>query len=139
MLKTLLVYFWGISICWCGQFNTENEIYTRSWVIEVKDGIDKAKMVARELDLEFNGPLGSLQNLYHVQHKIHERRLRRRTEETHQLLKAHTHVSFAEQQKLLIRKRRGYFSDPLYKKQWYIENQGNVTKGKVFCLHCKRL
>lgn len=107
--------------------------HTDSWVVHINDGHEIASKIAQEHDLINHGQIGDLVDLFYLEHRDNNadvtnktsRRLRRAARGVHAALAAHPRVLWMEQQRLRRRFKRGYFSDPLYEKQWYLENKGS--------------
>lgn len=115
-----------------------DEFYTNTWVIHLPGGTKKVEELVQGNNLTFLGAVGSLDDLYMIRHNADTdfydnidrvtRRTRRNTDFVEKTLGSHD-VQFFQQQKILHREKRGYFKDPLYSQQWYLENQGmyNIT------------
>ncbi|XP_057291193.1 neuroendocrine convertase 1-like [Hydractinia symbiolongicarpus] len=105
---------------------TYPHIYTNKWVVHIEDGPDMAQQIVESNGFIFHGPLGSLPHLYHVEHKDVSQRSRRSADDHHSLLVKHPKVLWTQQQKVKSRQKRGYFSDPLFRNQWYLKNNGQT-------------
>lgn len=109
--------------------NSRGTIY----VIKVNGGEYKAKLIATELQLQFLGKLGSLEDLYFVEETPppptkKKRWKKSKVDNISLLLESHRSISFVQEQKVGNRRvKRGYFQDSLYPRQWYLENQGEFA------------
>jgi len=111
-----------------------SHVYTNTWAVEIQGGARVARDVAENQGFHFHGPLGSIEDHYIFEHKEVNKRSRRSADDHHQNLKSQKNVLFAEQQKILSRKRRGYVEDPDYRLQWYLKNTGQ-TKSRCSQYH----
>lgn len=131
IFAVLLKLFWIKNIySWAEHDDSQDStdhVYTNKWVIHVDKGLRAAREIAEKHNFEFHGPVGSLPNLYHLEHKEISLRSKRTADTHHSLLSNHPHVGWVQQQKILSRKRRGYFSDPLFDQQWYLKNTGQTA------------
>lgn len=109
-----------------------SKIYTNKWVIKV-DNEEIANDIAKKHGFKVLEPVGSLKDYFHIEHSHVIKRSRRSSDEHRNLLANHPGVTWFEQQTVKSRKKRGYFSDPLFENQWYIKNDGQTLN------RCKRL
>ena len=96
--------------------------YTNTWVMHVKDGPDIALKLAHQHKFTYHGQLESLKDFYYLEHENVSIQSINAATEHHILLANHPKVLWLEQQTIKRRFRRGYFSDPLFTKQWYLKN-----------------
>lgn len=102
----------------------DGSIFTNTWAVKIAGGLDTARDVVESNGFHLHGPLGSLTDHYIIEHKGIHKRSRRSADLHHSRLTLHDKVIYAEQQKVLIRKKRGY--DPLFTFQWYLKNTGQT-------------
>ena len=108
----------------CSRLRTSEHHFTNKWAVHIPGGERVARAVAEHHDFEFHGGLGSLEDYYHLEHHGVSRRSSQSADDHHALLDSHPHVSWAQQQRIKRRVKRGYFSDPLFGQQWYLKNDG---------------
>jgi len=101
--------------------------YTNTWAVHIEGGAQHAKSVAERHNFVFEGQVGSLDDIYHLRHHEVSKRSKRSADIHHQLLESHPSVKWLEQQKILKRRKRGFFSDPLWENQWYLKNEGQTS------------
>ena len=102
----------------------ERHVYTNRWVVYVKSGARIVRKMAERHNFVYHGQLGSLKDFYHLEHRGVSKLSYRTDHRIHRLLSSHPVVLWSKQQTLKKRVLRGYFSDPLFTKQWYIRNNG---------------
>ena len=116
------------------------DVYSNTWVIEVTDDHpDTIKRVSADLFLHYHGPVGGMDNHHVVQHRTLKSGQNRTSDIHHKIITSHRNVKFAQQEKILSRKKRGgddsvkasaYSSDggsdPDFKQQWYLKNTGET-------------
>lgn len=105
--------------------------YVNEWAAEIPGGPEEALALADELGYDYGGQIGSLPNHFLFKHRDHPRRSRRSAPHITKRLYDDNRVSWAEQQYLKQRTKRGYvmntdsedlFNDPLWKNQWYLRD-----------------
>ncbi|XP_040198430.1 neuroendocrine convertase 1 isoform X1 [Rana temporaria] len=105
--------------------------YVNEWAAEIPGGPEEALALADELGYDYGGQIGSLPNHFLFKHRDHPRRSRRSAPRITKRLYDDNRVSWAEQQYLKQRTKRGYvmntdsedlFNDPLWKNQWYLRD-----------------
>ena len=114
--------------------DSENKFYSNSWVIVTPKDASYVNMLAEMHDFVNKGQLGALEGHFLLEHKRISGRTRRSLVTQTQRLMRDPYVTFAAQQKILKRKKRG-FSDPLYNSQWYLNNTGKVFEFLLFFLN----
>lgn len=104
------------------------DVYGNTWVVYVEREKRFVDDLAERNGFINRGEIEGFSGHYLLEHKtLAKRRFRRdATEHTDNLLRE-PHVKFAKQQKILRRTKRGYFLDPYYKDQWYLNNSGKQT------------
>lgn len=110
------------------QGSRRKDVYGNTWVVFVEREKRFVDDLAKRNGFINRGEIEGFSGHYLLEHKIlPKRRLRRdATDHTNKLLRE-PHVKFALQQKILRRTKRGYFVDPYYKDQWYLNNSGKYT------------
>ena len=102
------------------------DLHSNEWVVHIKGGEDAARrVIATDDRFMFHGQLGGLTDYYLLEHRDLPKRSRRSATSRQFRLHSHPDVIWLEQQKVLSRKKRGYFHDPLFDDQWYLSDQGN--------------
>uniref|UniRef100_A0A5S6K7E5 Neuroendocrine convertase 1 n=1 Tax=Xenopus tropicalis TaxID=8364 RepID=A0A5S6K7E5_XENTR len=104
--------------------------YMNEWAAEIPGGPEEAQLLALELDYDYLGQIGSLENHYLFRHKAHPRRSRRSAPHLTKRLADDGRVSWAEQQYSKERNKRStfrqdtknLFNDPLWNRQWYLQD-----------------
>lgn len=111
-----------------GSRRSRKDVYGNTWVVFVEREKRFVDDLAKRNGFINRGEIEGFSGHYLLEHKIlPKRRLRRdATDHTDKLLRE-PHVKFALQQKILRRTKRGYFVDPYYKDQWYLNNSGKYT------------
>lgn len=102
----------------------DRHVYTNKWVVYIKNGVDIVQQIAEEHNFIYHGQLGNLKDFYHLEHKRVTKHSYNTANDVHFQLANHPNVLWLKQQTLKKRVVRGYFSDPLFKKQWYIKDNG---------------
>ena len=107
------------------QGSQRRDVYGNTWVVYVEREKRFVDDLAERHDFINRGEIEGFSGHYLLEHKtLAKRRFRRGvTDHTDKLLRE-PHVKFALQQKILRRTKRGYFLDPYYKYQWYLNNSG---------------
>lgn len=101
------------------------DLYANTWVIELTDDHpDTIKRVSADLFLHYHGPVGGMHNHHVVQHRTLETGKNTTADIHHKIITSHRNVKFAQQEKILSRKKRGGDDDPLFENQWYLKNTG---------------
>ena len=107
------------------QLAGNQQAFTNKWAVHIQGGEIVAREVAEKNNFIFHGQLGSLKDYYHLEHRSVRRRSRRSAGGHHKLLENHQDVIWVEQQRIKKRVKRSYQgSDPLFKQQWYLKNDG---------------
>ncbi|XP_072272237.1 neuroendocrine convertase 1 [Pyxicephalus adspersus] len=105
--------------------------YVNEWAAEIPGGPDEAQALADDLGYDYVGQIGSLHNHFLFKHREHPRRSRRSAPHFTKRLTDDDRVSWAEQQYIKQRTKRGYvmktdsedlFNDPMWKNQWYLRD-----------------
>ena len=100
------------------------DFYGNSWVVYVEREKRFVDDLAERNGFINRGEIAGFTGHHLLEHKtLGRRRFRRHVGHTDNLLRE-PHVKFAVQQKILRRTKRGYFLDPYYKDQWYLNNSG---------------
>ena len=114
--------------------NDENElgtVYANTWVVYVEGGETFAKKLALRINgVNYLGKVGGLLGYYRFEHVETQKRHRRSSDHITRIFSANENIKYAKQQELLLRQHRGYFTDPLYQRHWYLENQGKCKNVK---------
>ncbi|XP_048450874.1 neuroendocrine convertase 1 isoform X2 [Rhincodon typus] len=135
------------AICTVPGMASEDKQYVNEWAVEVLGGPEVAKAIAEELDYDFMGQIGALQNHYLLRHKIHPRRSRRSADHFTKRLFEDERVSWAEQQYEKQRSKRSpvrdctdcmaekMFTDPMWNQQWYLQDTRTSSSLPKLDLH----
>ncbi|XP_041043007.1 neuroendocrine convertase 1 [Carcharodon carcharias] len=135
------------AICSTSDIANGEKQYVNEWAVEVVGGPEVAKAIAEELEYDFVGQIGALQNHYLLRHKIHPRRSRRSADHFTKRLFEDERVSWAEQQYEKQRSKRSpardcidcmaekMFSDPMWKQQWYLQDTRTSSSLPKLDLH----
>lgn len=102
-------------------------LYTNTWVVYTEQGKEYVDRIARERGFINHGQQGGLEGYYLLEHKRVSKRTRRSLDHHTEGFLSEPHIKYAEQQKILSRQKRGYFSDPMFKDQWYLQNTGELA------------
>ena len=118
------------------ELEDSDHVFTNTWAVHVHGGPKVADEIALKHGFKCHGPLGSLKDLYLFEHSELKRR-KRRSLEHHSRLASEPSVTWAEQQKVLSRKKRDtgdfqYPTDPLFSVQWYLKNTGMFTFVEIY-------
>lgn len=100
------------------------EVYTNTWVVYTDKGKEYVDEIAEKKGFINHGQQGGLEGYYLLEHKNLGRRTRRSLDRHTTDFLQETHITYAEQQKVLRRQKREAFNDPYYGDQWYIHNTG---------------
>uniref|UniRef100_UPI00398F0ACA neuroendocrine convertase 1 n=1 Tax=Pristiophorus japonicus TaxID=55135 RepID=UPI00398F0ACA len=133
----------------CSARDTANagKQYVNEWAVEVVGGPEVARAIAEELEYDFVGQIGALQNHYLLRHNIHPRRSRRSADHFTKRLSEDERVSWAEQQYEKQRSKRSpardcidcmaekMFSDPMWNQQWYLQDTRTSSSLPKLDLH----
>ena len=116
------------------------DVYGNSWVVYVEREKRFVDDLAERNGFINRGEIAGFAGHYLLEHKTLTRRRFRRDSPQHtgNLLRD-PHVNFALQQKVLRRTKRGYFLDPYYKDQWYLNNSGKYNSCIYFLINSKSL
>ncbi|XP_032873196.1 neuroendocrine convertase 1 [Amblyraja radiata] len=121
--------------------------YVNEWAVEVVGGAQVARAIAEELEYNFVGQIGELQNHYLLRHKIHPRRSRRSADHITKRLSEDERVAWAEQQYEKQRSKRSppkdcadciaekMFTDPMWNQQWYLQDTRTSSSLPKLDLH----
>lgn len=141
MFSLQLLSFWILLLI--SQYRTfcNNDVYTNDFAVQVDgDSEDVAKLVALTHGCQIVKRIEPL-NVFHFQHPRIKRRSKRSAEKILNVLKDDPNVIHVEQQKLLKREKRfddlqglfdlldedkQQFNDPIWHKQWYLNNVGQT-------------
>ncbi|XP_078071543.1 neuroendocrine convertase 1 [Mustelus asterias] len=135
------------AICYIPNIANGDKQYVNEWAVEVVGGPEVAKAIAEELEYNFVGQIGALQNHYLLRHKIHPRRSRRSADHFTKRLFDDERVSWAEQQYEKQRSKRSpardcmdcmaekMFSDPMWNQQWYLQDTRTSSSLPKLDLH----
>lgn len=116
---------------------SRRDVYGNSWVVYVEREKRFVDDLAERNGFINRGEIAGFSGHHLLEHKtLGRRRSRRHAEHTDNLLRE-PHVKFALQQKILRRTKRGYFLDPYYKDQWYLNNSGKRTIVFIFPVNSK--
>ncbi|XP_002160973.1 PC3-like endoprotease variant B isoform X1 [Hydra vulgaris] len=104
-------------------------LYTNSWAVQLNPAeVAQADRIANNHGFENLGQIGNLEGFFHFKHKKTKSRVKRALHQTTKKLLEENHVLWAEQQHLLDRRRKdGIPTDPKFKEQWYLLNNGQST------------
>ncbi|XP_068090114.1 proprotein convertase subtilisin/kexin type 4 isoform X2 [Hyperolius riggenbachi] len=100
-------------------------VYTNSWAVQVPEGPQEAEAIARKFDFINLGQVILGSDFYHMQHRGMQRKSHRLHRGKHIRLKKQPKVHWFEQQILKKRTKRHINvvpTDPLFRKQWYMNN-----------------
>ena len=132
-VRRVLILLIRIELVWAKINGLEDEdvtfeshnghVYSNTWAVHLEGGHRFAREIIERHGFHFHGQVGSLIDIYHIEHKEVSKRSKRCAEH-HKELSNHPNVRWIKQQKILKRKKRGYFSDPLFEDQWYLKNEG---------------
>ena len=107
------------------QRNARRDVYSNTWVVHVEREKRFVDDLAERKGFINRGEIEGFSGHFLFEHKtLATRRSRRHAAEHTDNLLREPHVKFARQQKILRRSKRGYFLDPYYKDQWYLNNSG---------------
>lgn len=107
------------------QRNSRRDVYSNTWVVHVEREKRFVDDLAERKGFINRGEIEGFNGHFLFEHKtLATRRSRRHAAEHTDNLLREPHVKFARQQKILRRSKRGYFLDPYYKDQWYLNNSG---------------
>lgn len=109
--------------------------FHHTWSIIIRPG-HSPHDIARDLGLEYVGPIGQIPFHHHFKHRPSPRKSPTDSGHVTRTMLAHLGVISAVQQKLLSRKRRSVSfdhlftpSDPLYSAQWFLQAKYNNVTG----------
>lgn len=100
------------------------ELYTNTWVVHTEKGKEYVDKIARKRGFINHGQQGGLEGYYLLEHKRISKRTRRSLDHHTEDFLSEPYIKYAQQQKILSRKKRGYFPDPMFADQWYLHNTG---------------
>lgn len=106
---------------------SDDRHFSNTWAVHIEGGLRFARDLTERHGFIFHGQLGTLDDIYHIEHSAVAKRSRRSAEH-HKELSEHPNVRWVDQQKILKRKKRGAFSDPLWPYQWYLKNDGQTKE-----------
>lgn len=107
-------------------------VYGNTWVVYVEREKRFVDDLAERNGFINRGEIVGFSGHHLLEHKTLRRRFRRHAPEHTDKLLREPHVKFALQQKILKRSKRGYFKDPFYKDQWYLNNSGQTVGPRGF-------
>lgn len=109
------------------------DVYGNTWVVYVEREKRFVDDLAERNGFVNRGEIAGFPGHFLLEHKtLRKRRVRRDAPEHTNSLLREPLVKFARQQKVLRRTKRGYFSDPYYKDQWYLNNSGQTVGPRGF-------
>ncbi|CAH3133839.1 unnamed protein product [Porites lobata] len=115
------------------QRNSRRDVYSNTWVVHVEREKRFVDDLAERKGFINRGEIEGFNGHFLFEHKtLATRRSRRHAAEHTDNLLREPHVKFARQQKILRRSKRGYFLDPYYKDQWYLNNSGQTVGPRGF-------
>ena len=107
------------------QRSSRRDVYGNTWVVYVEREKRFVDDLAERNGFINRGEIAGFDKHFLLEHKtLGQHRFRRDAAKHTENLLREPHVKFALQQKILSRTKRGYFSDPYYKDQWYLNNTG---------------
>ncbi|KAJ8260792.1 hypothetical protein COCON_G00165150 [Conger conger] len=128
--------------------SAENRQYLNEWAVEVPEGRDAARAIAKELGYELVRQIGALENHYLFKHNSHPRRAKRSAGHVTKRLSEDDRVSWAEQQYEMQRRKRAplgagcrdcpadkLFDDPMWNQQWYLQDTRTSPSQPKLDLH----
>ncbi|EDO47326.1 predicted protein [Nematostella vectensis] len=104
-------------------------LYTNTWVIYTDKGQEYVDNLAAKHGFKSHRDGGGLEGFYILEHQRTSKRMRRSLVHHSTNFLRDPHVSYAKQQKILRRQKRG-FVDPLFNDQWYLNNYGQTPGPK---------
>lgn len=113
-----------LAFCFVQSLSLATELYSNTWVVYTEKGKEYVDKIARKRGFINYGQQGGLEGYYLLEHKRVSKRTRRSLDHHTQDFLSEPHIKYAQQQKILSRKKRSYFPDPLFNDQWYLHNTG---------------
>lgn len=107
-------------------------VYGNTWVVHVEKEKRFVDDLAERNGFINRGEIEGFSGHHLFEHKTLKRRVRRDASGHTDKLLQEPHVKFALRQKILRRTKRGYFRDPYYKNQWYLNNSGQTVGPRGF-------
>nr|XP_054752893.1 neuroendocrine convertase 1-like [Lytechinus pictus] len=139
-VKLVLLAFLCITTVTCLTSSDEEGLYVNEWAVKVAGGERVAREVAADHGFTFDGQVGTLKDTYAFLRKKMSKRSRRAAENYNELLSQDSRVTWVEQQRIIAHAKKRAddvvppdqtganwaipFNDPLFKKQWYLYNDG---------------
>nr|XP_054752954.1 PC3-like endoprotease variant B isoform X2 [Lytechinus pictus] len=139
-VKLVLLAFLCITTVTCLTSSDEEGLYVNEWAVKVAGGERVAREVAADYGFTFDGQVGTLKDTYAFLKKKMSKRSRRAAENHNELLSQDSRVTWVEQQRIIAHAKKRAddvvppdqtganwaipFNDPLFKKQWYLYNDG---------------
>lgn len=105
----------------------ERHVYGNTWVVHVAKEKRFVDDLAERNGFINRGEIEGFSGHHLFEHKTLKRRVHRDASGHTDKLLQEPHVKFALRQKILRRTKRGYFRDPYYKNQWYLNNSGKES------------
>ncbi|XP_075711016.1 proprotein convertase subtilisin/kexin type 4 [Rhinoderma darwinii] len=100
-------------------------VYTNSWAVQVPGGPEEAERIARKFGFIYMGQVIHGSHFYHLQHRGVQKKSHSPHWGRHIRLKKEPQVHWFEQQTIKKRSKRQNNlvpTDPLFRKQWYMNN-----------------
>ncbi|XP_032902372.1 proprotein convertase subtilisin/kexin type 4 isoform X4 [Amblyraja radiata] len=100
-------------------------LYTNTWAVRVPGGAEHARSIARRHGFINLGRIFEDEDYYYFKHKAVWKRSINPHQMRHRRLEMEPKVTWLQQQVVKRRQKRSFFvpSDPLYHKQWYLNNE----------------
>ncbi|XP_048415915.1 proprotein convertase subtilisin/kexin type 4-like [Stegostoma tigrinum] len=121
-IRQLLVV--GLFASVVGEFSSGRRLYTNTWAVHISGGAGEAKRIARKHGFINLGRVFEDGHYYYFKHKGVSKRSINPHQMRHRRLEKEPKVKWLEQQVVKRRQKRAFSvpSDPLYHKQWYLNN-----------------
>ncbi|GCC31166.1 proprotein convertase subtilisin/kexin type 4-like [Chiloscyllium punctatum] len=121
-IRQLLVAVLFTSIV--SEFNSSKQQYTNTWAVYISGGAGEARRIARKHGFINLGRVFDDGCYYYFKHKRVSKRSVNPHQMRHRRLEKEPKVKWLEQQVVKSRQKRAFSvpSDPLYHKQWYLNN-----------------
>lgn len=125
LLQFVLLFVIGRCIWSQKRQHSKSALYSNQWVIVTPKDHKYVDLLAERYGFINRGQISSFEGYFLLEHKKLASRTRRSLVTHTERLMRDPHVTFAVQQKILKRSKRG-FTDPLYKDQWHLNNTGKL-------------
>ncbi|XP_062888057.1 proprotein convertase subtilisin/kexin type 4-like isoform X1 [Mobula hypostoma] len=101
------------------------ELYTNTWAVRISGGAEHAQNIASRHGFINLGRIFEDEDYYYFKHKAVMKRSLNPHQMRHKRLEMEPKVKWLQQQVVKRRQKRSFFvpSDPLYRKQWYLNNE----------------